>query len=618
MEQGASVGKRVDSLPIEKEAVSFFEELQSCYFKQRDFDRILAMLDENVTWIGPGGILTGRRQAAQFFSREKKRAAHSFQIISAVYQARALAAGFCLVYGTLKLQEAGSPETAEYCVSAGCRLIDGGFRLLNLHVSQMGTEPAERGFSQKQAFQYPSLRFQKLDTKIIPALDDHALSGNIPGGVQIRLHDPDLTILHVSGAFLEMTGYTAADLKSRFQNRMLSIVHPDDRGNLLSKIRRDLAKGRSTEAEYRVTCKDGNVLWVLEKGQLVRADDGEEYLSCILVDITSAREAQEKLRLNLERFQIILDQANDIILEWDIQADTLFFSANWEKAFGCPPIADHVSVTHPLHSRLHSDDLEILDKIIESIKKGVPYAETEVRIRKADGNYVWRRLRITTQYHADGVPCKAVGIMIDIDAEKRRSRMLLEKAERDALTNLYNKGASQTLIQNYLLEHPDETCALLIIDIDNFKQMNDSFGHLFGDALLIEMSGEIQKLFRSADVVGRVGGDEFIALIKGIPDSEVAAKKAEQIVQAFQNIVIREKRDCQITCTIGISLSPLHGGTFPELYQKADQALYFAKNQGKNQFIVFDETVMEECFPDPPAFLPPSANGSIPTSGRKR
>ena len=474
-------------MPIEKEAVSFLEELQACYLEKLDFDRVLEMLDENATWIGPSSLCAGRRQAAQFFSRKKAFAAPPFQILSSCYQVKALTAELCFVYGILKLQKEGSPDAVEYCVSADCRLTEDGFRLLNLHLSPKGIEPPEN------------------------------------------------------------------------------------------------------------SCSQGRVS----------------------LGSAGARESQEKLRLSLERFQIILDQANDIIFEWDLQADTLLFSSNWEKTFGCPPITDHVSVTRPFHSRLYSGDLEILDKIIESITNGVPYVETEVRIRKADGIYVWCRVRVTTQYLADGTPCKAVGLIINVDAEKQRSRMLLEKAERDTLTNLYNRETSRTLIQNYLLENPGETCALLMIDIDNFMQINSSLGHLFGDAFLIEISGEIQKLFRSADVVGRTDGDTFIAFIKGIPDSEVVAKKARQIVQIFQNIVIREKKDCQVTCTIGISLSPLHGVTFPELYQKAEQALYFAKGHGKNQFIVFDEAVMKDYLPGP-SRLPAAVSELIDSDSGKK
>ena len=114
-------------------------------------------------------------------------------------------------------------------------------------------------------------------------------------------------------------------------------------------------------------------------------------------------------------------------------------------------------------------------------------------------------------------------MIVDIDSEKRHSQELMQKAERDALTKLYNKGTTESIIENHLSRCPENSlCALLIIDIDDFKIVNDTRGHLFGDAFLMEIAGKIQTLFRSGDVVGRIGGDEFIAFIRDIPDMRIA------------------------------------------------------------------------------------------------
>lgn len=136
---------------------------------------------------------------------------------------------------------------------------------------------------------------------------------------------------------------------------------------------------------------------------------------------------------------------------------------------------------------------------------------------------------------ATGVPVKAVGVIIDIDREKRSTEKLLEQARRDTLTKLYNKGTSEKLIRE-LLPANGEVSALLIIDMDDFKLVNDSKGHMFGDAFLVETANEIRKRFRQMDVVGRIGGDEFLVFIRAIPSLDLVREKAEQIIAAVREL----------------------------------------------------------------------------------
>lgn len=126
-------------------------------------------------------------------------------------------------------------------------------------------------------------------------------------------------------------------------------------------------------------------------------------------------------------------------------------------------------------------------------------------------------------------PC--IGLLVDIDSEKRQAEKLLEIAQRDPLTNLLNKVASQKRIEEYLNTAADGDCsALLIVDLDNFKHINDSMGHLVGDAILVDAAQRLKTHFRSTDTVGRLGGDEFIIHIQNIQDVSIVQKKAEQLI----------------------------------------------------------------------------------------
>lgn len=155
---------------------------------------------------------------------------------------------------------------------------------------------------------------------------------------------------------------------------------------------------------------------------------------------------------------------------------------------------------------------------MESIRNGVPYRELEIRIANSAGHYVWCRVRATTQFDRNRNPIKAVGVILDIDAEKRKTQELTAKAERDALTGLYNKSTGRHKIQKLLEERGgSEQASMMIIDLDNFKQINDSYGHMFGDAVLTEISSQLQRLFRTGDVIVRIGGDEFLVYMLTLP-----------------------------------------------------------------------------------------------------
>ena len=134
------------------------------------------------------------------------------------------------------------------------------------------------------------------------------------------------------------------------------------------------------------------------------------------------------------------------------------------------------------------------------------------------------------------------------------------------------------------------------IDIDDFKIVNDTLGHLFGDAFLIEATSRIRQLFRSEDILGRVGGDEFLVFMKNIPDRELAEKKARQIIEAFQSIELRNQKILKVSCSIGIAMTSPVNPNFHYWFHRADQALYSMKSQGKNQYAFYNQLADDNAF----------------------
>lgn len=423
---------------------------------------------------------------------------------------------------------------------------------------------------------------------------------NIPGGMMRCANDSMLTLLAMSDGFFAMFGYTREDIRILFGDKFINMVHPGDRPVVLKKVRDQLSVGSELELEYRVLRKVGPPVWILDRGRLLD-DEGKKTFYGLLLEINERKKEQEELRLTLERHQVIMDQTTDIIFEWDIVQDTLSFSPNWRKKFGYEPIHKHISRLLPRSGNIHSEDMSAFLKIMKDTAAGIPYSEAEFRIGDSAGRYLWYKIRATAQYNDDHQPIKAVGVIIDIDVEKKHKQALLDQAQRDALTGLYNKAAVNKLVEQRMLEKSVPTNqALMIIDVDRFKDVNDIFGHLCGDSVLSDVAAILKGCIRSTDFAGRIGGDEFLVYLPEIPDEKTARLKANSIMNALHSLK-PEKAALPITCSIGAAVCPRNSVDYLMLYKRADLALYRQKNSGRNGFFFYSPELCSGEIPCDPA-----------------
>lgn len=423
--------------------------------------------------------------------------------------------------------------------------------------------------------------------------DMKQLTANIPGGIFQCRYDENLTIIQMSDSFLSMFGYTREEVIHDLHNSFKELIDPRDFPQTKRSVELQMRNGAIKMLEYRAIRKDGSTIWILDKGILNKEDENDMYFYCVLVDITEGKVAQEELRLALEKHQIIVNQTNDVIFEWDIVNDLFNFSNNFEKKFGYPSEKNLNSYRFVNESHLNKEDGKNFEVALNEIKAGAPYAMCDVRIKnKYDQDY-WCQARMTTQFDDGGKPISVIGVLIDINGMKLQSELLMKKAQQDSLTKLLNKEASQNHIENTLRDSK-ESHALMILDIDDFKMVNDTMGHLFGDAFLCEVANILKRIVRDTDVIGRIGGDEFIVLIRHIHSREDAELKAKEIIAALQKLHIDDAMQHVVSCSIGIALYPDNGRTFNDLYRKADVALYEAKNNGKNTYFIDDNEIVDK------------------------
>lgn len=203
-----------------------------------------------------------------------------------------------------------------------------------------------------------------------------------------------------------------------------------------------------------------------------------------------------------------------------------------------------------------------------------------------DGTYLWDE---ETEQEILLVSAK------DVTLERKREEILENQAKRDSLTMLYNKIYGKEMVSRYLAgKKPGESCGLMVIDIDNFKNVNDSYGHLFGDKALIAFSRLLVEVFDHGDVLMRVGGDEFAVFLKDISRSDLE-KKADKLVKAARGVEF-SGYDYSMTCSAGVCFLPGDepGRTYNWMFVRADQALYEAKKRGRNQYRMYRKGACQE------------------------
>ncbi|MCD7992440.1 MAG: GGDEF domain-containing protein [Clostridia bacterium] len=245
---------------------------------------------------------------------------------------------------------------------------------------------------------------------------------------------------------------------------------------------------------------------------------------------------------------------------------------------------------------MNPDDFERAFKMAKELKRSGDNVVLEARAYTRTGEE--RLWTVTLCYISgedswDGIP-SIYSVGLDVTEDRKKIEALRHQAEKDALTGIYNHAETERQIEKYLMDSPDDMGALFMIDTDNFKQINDTQGHMIGDVVLTEIASGMKKLMRESDVVGRIGGDEFMVFMKNITRPEDAEKKAGELLHLFRHLFESEKSSIKVSCSTGIAIYPRDGDAFKEIYKSADKALYRAKSKGKNNYVIYDGETAED------------------------
>jgi len=304
----------------------------------------------------------------------------------------------------------------------------------------------------------------------------------------------------------------------------------------------------------------------------------------------------QALRESEERYALSARGANDGLWVWDLRSGDVYYSPRWKSMLGYREEEIGESVDEWL-SRVHPEDADLLGAALERHLHGdTPHLEHEHRMRTRDGHYRWMLSRGLAVRDATGSATRIAGSQTDITERKLAVERLIHDAFHDGLTQLPNRALFMDRLQRAMemqRRMSEAKFAVLFLDLDRFKVVNDSLGHVFGDDLLIAVANRLSRMLRSSDTIARLGGDEFAMLIQGIADEADAVRAAKRVADALTEPFHIGTHEIFTSVSIGIALSTSGYDRPQDVLRDSDIAMYRAKARGKARHELFD-TAMHE------------------------
>jgi diguanylate cyclase (GGDEF)-like protein/PAS domain S-box-containing protein len=391
-------------------------------------------------------------------------------------------------------------------------------------------------------------------------------------------------LLHINPAFTSLFGWTKKDTKGAKPAIMFTPPHLKEE---IQEIRSQLRKGESIvglETQRRKI--DGSFLDVLATYNPIKNESGEVWAAVgVYKDITKQKQIQAKLMESEERYRLIAQHSHDMIKVLNTEGLITYASPSHEKVLGFEP-AELVGKT--FFDTIHKDDvLRVKEKFSRSVAAN-SICKSQFRQYSKDGTWIWMEVVATPIVNKEGRAQQYTLTARDITQRKQYEEELTNYASRDSLTGLYNRRIFTELIDNAVKDAKRyrRSFAVMYLDIDKFKSINDSLGHEMGDELLKQFAERLKVATWKRDTLARMGGDEFTILLSDIDGLNGVVEAAERIHQALQVPYDIQGQTFLATASIGIALYPDHGEKTKILVRHADEALYKAK-ESRNSYSIY-------------------------------
>ncbi|MCI6240571.1 MAG: EAL domain-containing protein [Clostridium sp.] len=416
--------------------------------------------------------------------------------------------------------------------------------------------------------------------------DLEIFANTVPSGVSKHLLDNNLSLIWANNFFYDLCGYSEHDYREKFGTSTLQLVLSEDLAVVIEALADLTEKEVSSKIlNFRIQCADGSIKWVnavLARSGIV--ERGFPVINLVLSDITNLKIAEAKAMLEEQKYLIISDISEELPYEYDIASDTITFADKFNHIFEGESVIEHPSENMLKMGLVSYDTQSAIEELFYLAKAGTEYHSTEFKLNTKNGGFQWYFSTFSTIYDEEGNALRVVGLLRNIHAQKVEQQKLLIRAETDQMTGLYNKATTESKIQASLRElNGNSYEVLMLVDIDDFKKINDTFGHLKGDDVIIDIAKTLQEYKGDYGIAGRLGGDEFCVFLTNVLDTQLACEKAVLIAERLREIYHDE---CQVTLSIGIAATNQQI-PYNVLLENADTALYQAKLNGKNRYYLY-------------------------------
>jgi diguanylate cyclase (GGDEF)-like protein/PAS domain S-box-containing protein len=392
-------------------------------------------------------------------------------------------------------------------------------------------------------------------------------------------------VMYANPAVESVFGYSPGDLFER----PFTLLAPE--ADVLFEQKTPVhGKPRERILRLRGRHQDGRPL-SLEATFGEQEEDGGVTRTGIMRDITQREELEGQLRTSEERYSLATRGANDGIWDWDLETNEIFFSPRWKSIVGLPEGAACSSPSDWM-GRIHPDDREGVESRLKAHLDGASeHFEAEYRIQHADGLYRWVLCRGLAVRTRDGAAYRIAGSQTDITSRKHAEARLIHEALHDSLTGLPNRAMLLDRLRRCLVacrRRGALPCAVLFVDLDRFKNVNDSLGHAVGDKLLIEVARKLTLGVRPEDTVARLGGDEFAILLEHLEHRQAGVDIVNRLLESLAERVQLDEHELVTTASIGFVWGDGRYENPEDLLRDADAAMYRAKALGKARCEIFD------------------------------
>lgn len=402
---------------------------------------------------------------------------------------------------------------------------------------------------------------------------------------------PEGCLLDGNQALAELLGFdTVATLLRELQHIRNIYADPRDRDALVGEIE---SLGSMHQREIRWRRRDGRVLWVLENSRVIYGPDGKaQFYEGTAQEITARRNAQERLQNSEKRYRALVETSH-VGVFLSVAGRCIYANSALAKLLGW---TEEEMIGQPYHAFYAPECHTDADARHASREAGgADVTLVEVTLLHKDGK---TRINVTlyiSTFEEDGALYTA-GTVLDVTERKRAEAQLIYNATRDTLTGLPNRGFLTDRLADVLARAQGDgryDFAVMFLDVDEFKFVNDSFGHAQGDRMLIEITRRLQTAIRSNDIIARHGGDEFTILLENMASPQDALAVAERIESALRAPVVLDSGETWVHASIGITFGRPEYHTAEQMLRDADIAMYRAKSSGKTCHVVFDTGMHE-------------------------